>query len=313
MVKLIDIAKHLGLSVTTVSYSLNNDPRIPAATKQRVLDAADKLGYTGKSGRSRGGDYLKQVVLCLNSLKGGIYAEIVEAMKDTLSLNNCDLMVYVGSDVSRVKWMDGLFVLNSKVSNEDIAKITARRIPVVLMDRETEIQDAVNVTLDNFSGCKAATQCAIDAGARTFAFIGGPKESYESSYRYNGFCGALLENGLADKKSIVLQTDFTYEGGLNACRFVLEHDHTPDAIICANDETAMGIIAGLNAENVEKDIIVTGFDGVLRYTEPNRFITAKADHNHWAATSSYSMLQMFEHLWSTAVKKIPVKIVEYNM
>ena len=68
MVKLIDIAKHLGLSVTTVSYSLNNDPRIPAATKQRVLDAADKLGYTGKSGRSRGGDYLKQVVLCLNSL-----------------------------------------------------------------------------------------------------------------------------------------------------------------------------------------------------------------------------------------------------
>ena len=313
MVRLIDIAKYLGLSVTTVSYSLNNDPRIPAGTKQRVLEAAAELGYSGKSGRSDGGEYLKQVVLCVNSFKGGVYTEIIEAMNDTLRLINCDLMIYVGADVSKIKWMDGLFVLNSKVSNEDVAKITARRIPVVLMDRETEFTDAVNVTLDNFNGCKAVTQCAINAGAKTFAFIGGPKESYESSYRYNGFCSALDENGLINKNTIVLQTDFTYEGGLNACRFVLEHDTRPDAIVCANDETAMGIIAGLKAENIKKDIIVTGFDGVLRYNSPNRFITAKADHLHWAATSSYSMLQMFEHLSGKSIKKIPVKTVKYNI
>ncbi len=313
MVKLVDIAEHLGLSVTTVSYSLNNDPRIPAATKRRVLEAAEKLGYHGKSGRARGGDYLKQVVLCLNSLRGGIYTEIIEAMKDALTLNNCDLMVYVGCDVSRIKWLDGLFVLNSKVDSEDIAKITARGIPVILMDRETEIGGAVNVTLDNFNGCKTVTQCAIDAGAKTFAFIGGPKESFESGYRFNGFKSALAENGLTDKNTLVLQTDFTYDGGLNACRFVLENTSLPDAVVCANDETAMGIIAGFKAGNVKKDIIVTGFDGVKKYNAPNRFITAKADHTHWAASSSYSMLQNFEHISNTAIKKIPVKIMQYNM
>lgn len=313
MVKLIDIARQLGLSVTTVSYSLNNDPRIPAATKQRVLDAAEKLGYRGRSGKPRGSGYLKQVVLCLNSLRGGVYTEIVEAMKDTLVLNNCDLMVYIGADVTRIKWMDGLFVLNSKVSNADIMKITSRNIPVILMDRETELDGAVSVTLDNFNGCKEATQCAVDAGAKTFAFIGGPKESFESGYRFNGFKSALAENGLNDKNTLVLQTDFTYDGGLNACRFVLEHTSLPDAVVCANDETAMGIIAGLKAGNVKKDIIVTGFDGVMEYDAPNRFVTAKADLAHWAASSSYSMLQLFEHITSTAAKKIPVKTVRYNI
>lgn len=313
MIKLIDIAKHLGLSVTTVSYSLNNDPRIPAQTKQRVIDAAKELGYTGKSGGKAGKDYFKQVVFCVNSLTGGIYNEIATAMKYTLKINNCGLMIYLGSDITQIKWMDGLVILNSKVSNEDIFKITSRRIPVILMDRETEIYGAVNITLDNFNGCRAATQCAIDAGARNFAFIGGPKESYESQYRYNGFCNALESNGISTSNTIVLQTDFTYEGGLNACRFVLEHNSELDAIVCANDETAMGIIAGLKTDNIHKDIIVTGFDGIKPYTSPNKFITAKADHKHWATTSSYSILQMFKNSSGQIFKKIPVDIVEYNM
>ncbi len=71
MIRLTDIAEHLGLSVTTVSYSLNNDQRIPPATRQRVIDAARELGYTGKSGRTTSsGDYLKQVVRALTRLAG---------------------------------------------------------------------------------------------------------------------------------------------------------------------------------------------------------------------------------------------------
>lgn len=313
MIKLIDIAKHAGVSVTTVSYSLNNDPRIPEETRRKVIDAANKLGYVGKSGTKQEKNYIKQVVLCINSLKGGIYNEIATAMKDTLKLNNCDLMIYLGADVSRIKWLDGIFILNSKVSKEEIHKIAARRIPVVLMDRETNIYGAINVTLDNFNGCRATTQCAIDAGAKEFAFIGGPRESFESMYRYNGFTSALENNNLSADKSIVLQTDFTYEGGLNACRFVLEHNANLDAIVCANDETAMGIIAGLKAENIKKDVIVTGFDGIISYSLPNKFITAKADHKQWAATSCYAMLQLFQNLSGHIFKKIPVEITEYNM
>lgn len=310
MVKLSDIAKFLGVSITTVSYSLNNDPRIPAATKQRVIDAANQLGYTGKSGKSANKDYLKQIVLCLNTLKGDVYSDIIAAMKATLNLNNCELMVYVGSEITRIKWMDGLFVLNSRVKNEDIEQIASRRIPAVLMDREVDIDGTMCVTLDNFKGCNAVTQRAIEQGARSFVFIGGPKESYESQYRYNGFCKALSDNGLMRRDILTLQTDFTYVGGLNACRFVLERESAPDAIVCANDETAMGIVAGLKAGNVTKDVIVTGFDGLVDSSHMQyRFITAKADHKYWATTSSYSMLQMFEHGVQHDMK-IPVQVID---
>lgn len=311
MIRLTDIAEHLGLSVTTVSYSLNNDQRIPPATRQRVIDAARELGYTGKSGRTTSsGDYLKQVVLCINSLSGGIYNELISEMKSTLKVNNCELMIYLGSNISQIKWLDGLFVLNSRVSTNDIIKMTNRRIPVVVMDRETTIDNTSRVTLDNFGGCYETTLYALNAGAKSFVFIGGPKESFESRLRYNGFIKALDDNKIATSESSLLQTDFSFEGGIKACRFILEESALPDAIICANDETAMGIITELKRQNIRKNIIVTGFDGV----PPKygcRFVTAKVDRKYWASTAVYTMIKKFEHGTDQNIK-VPVKEIDYN-
>lgn len=312
MVKLKDIAKHLGLSVSTVSYSMNNDPRIPAATKQRVLDAAEELGYIGRSGKGTGTDYKKQVVLCVNSLSGSIYSNIIDSLNTSLSLNGCELVIYLGTEISRLKWFDGLFVLNPKISDEEIRRVVARKIPVVVMDRETDDADVSCVTVDNFNGCNAVTKAAIDAGARSFMFVGGPTESYESRYRYEGFLKALSDSLLSGGNRGVLQTDFTYEGGLNACRYVLSGDKCPDAIVCANDETAMGIIDGLKANpDVLGKIIVTGFDGSAP-AQPVKFLTARADHKYWATTAVYTLMPMFTRFGKTNVK-IPVSIIKYNI
>lgn len=311
MVKLTDIAQHLGLSVTTVSYSLNNDQRIPPSTRQKVIDAARELGYVGKSGRARSSDYLKQIVLCVNSISGGIYDEIVTEMKSTLNLNDCELMIYVGSNITRLKWLDGLIVLNSRVSNDDIKKIANRRIPVVLMDRETRIDNVSNITANNFDGCYRTTRHAIEAGAKTFAFIGGPKDSFESHYRYDGFCKALADSKMSAGSVLVLHTDFSYDGGLKACRFIIQQSQLPDAIICANDETAMGILRGLKLGFVKKEIIVTGFDGVAQKDDYYRFVTAKVDRKYWAATAVYALNKKFENGTDQYIQ-IPIQTVDFN-
>lgn len=311
MVRLKDIANYLNLSVTTVSYSLNNDSRIPESTRLKVINAAAELGYKGKSGQSHSSDkYMRQVVLCLNGVKGEIFTEIIDSMQKTLNLHNCELLLYSGRNISKLKWLDGVVVLNSRITNAELETITARRIPVVLMDREEHVNNAVHVILDNFNGCRETTLNAINAGAKTFAFIGGPRESYESQKRYEGFCAALAESKL-DSIELVLQTDFTFEGGLNACRFLLERDNLPDAIICGNDETAMGIIEGLKQGKALKHVIITGFDGTTP-SEPIRYVTAKADHKHWGTTAAYSMIQLFEHAPSVQDIKLPVSLIEYN-
>ena len=310
MVTLKDIAAKAEVAVSTVSYALNNDPRIPEETKHRVLQAAQKLGYTGKSGRKRNQGYLRQAVLCLNSMNGEIYTEIVNSLKSVLNVSNCELMVYVGANIARITWMDGLFVLNSNVATSDIEEITRRRIPVVMMDREVTVDGATNVTLDNFQGCYNVTKELINRGAKTFAFVGGPNRSFESKSRYEGFTQALNDAHLQSKSTIVLQSDFTYEGGINVSHYLLELPHLPDAIVCANDETATGLFDGLRSKDLQDKVMLAGFDGIAPKT-PFRYVTAKAERKHWGAIAAYSMLQMFEHVKTEQKIKIPVEVVEY--
>ena len=310
MITLKDIAEKAGVAVSTVSYALNNDARIPEETRHRVMQAAQELDYKGKSGRKRNQGYLRQVVLCVNSMNGEIYTEIVNALKSVLNVSNCELMVYVGSNVCNIKWMDGLFVLNSSVPTSDIEEITRRRIPVVMMDREVVVDGATNVTLENFDGCYSVTMELIKRGAKTFAFIGNTNRSFEGKSRYDGFCQALLDSHLQSKNTIVLQSDFTYDGGVNVSRYLLELPHLPDAIVCANDEMAMGVYAGLKSKNLQDNVMLAGFDGIAPKTT-FRYVTAKAERKHWGAIAAYSMLQMCDHVKTEQKVKIPVEVVEY--
>lgn len=311
MVTLKDVAREAGVAVSTVSYALNNDPRIPEATKQRILEATERLGYEGKSGRKLNQGYLRQAVLCLDTISGNIFSEIANTLKSVLNVSNCELLIYVGSNVSKLKWLDGLFVLNSNVDTNEIVAITHRRIPVVMMDRDFSIDGATNVTLDNFGGSYNVTKKLIERGAKTFAFIGGPNRSFESRDRYEGFNKALSDASLQSKETITLQSDFTYEGGRNVSRYLLEMPVLPNAIVCANDETAMGIYDGLKSKGLEDKVMLAGFDGAAPKSD-FRYVTAKAEHKHWGAIAAYSMLQMFDHVKTPEQKiKIPVQAVEY--
>ncbi len=311
MITLKDVAQKANVAVSTASYALNNDQRIPQATKQKVLQAAQELGYTPKN--SRGGNnrgYQRQLVLCLHSISGIIFPEIVSTLKSVLNVSNCELVIYVGENIRNLKWLDGLFLLNSNVSTTDIEEITHRRIPVVLMDRDITLDGAVCVTLDNFKGCYDVTMSVINHGAKSFAFVGGPNSSVESKERYEGFCKALADRQLQNKNTVVLQSDFTFEGGVNASHFLLEKQHLPDAIICANDETAMGIYEELRRRGLENQVMLAGFDG-LAPKNRFRYVTARAERKHWGAIAAYSMLQMFDHVGTEQQIKIPVEVVEY--
>lgn len=310
MITLKDVAQRANVAVSTVSYALNNDPRIPEETKNRVMQAAQELGYMGKSGRKHNHGYQRQLVLCLHSISGIIYPEIVSTLKSVLNVSNCELVIYVGENITNIKWMDGLFVLNSGVTTAAIKEVIQRRIPVVMMDRDETIEGAVNVTLDNFKGGYDVTMAVINNGARSFTFVGGPNTSVESKNRYDGFCQALADSRLQSKNTVVLQSDFTYEGGVSVCHFLLEKATLPDAIICANDETAMGIHDELVRKGLDDKVLLAGFDG-LKPPNNFRYITAKAERKHWGAIAAYSMLQMYDHVTTEQKIKIPVEVVQY--
>lgn len=311
MVTIKEVAKEAGVAVSTVSYALNNDSRIPEETKHRILEVAQRLNYTGKSGRKSSFSYLRQVVLCLNSIKGEVYTEIVQSMKKVLNLNNCELLIYLGKDIDKLKLVNGLLVLNSQIETEAIRKVINRKIPVVVMDRKVDIPDAVYVTLNNTDGVYSTTVAAIKRGAKTFAFVGGPTISHESRERYEGFSKALKEHYLQNKTTPVLQSNFTHEGGLNVSRYLLSLPKLPDAIICANDEMAMGVIDGLaqHDESLLTKHIITGFDGFFP-TREMPYITARVEQAHWGSVAAYSIVHCFEKIKCERSVCIPTELVE---
>ncbi len=313
MVTIRDIARELGVATSTVSYALNNDHRIPEATKHKVLLKAKELNYQGKSGKKNDDNYLRQVVICVNSINGDTYSEIITAIKKVLNINNCDLLIYVGKVAHNLKWLDGLLVFNSQLTTESIEMVVDRHIPVVIMDRKEDIYNTISVTLDNYNGAYLVTQALIRRGAKKFIFVGGPTTSFESKERYAGFTQALTDNLISHKDLPTLQSDFTYNGGKNVSKYILQLPTLPDAIVCANDEMAMGIIdqfANIDEQLLSK-ISFGGFDG----SKPTRdiyYATAKADREHWGSMAAYSILQKLSNTRQNDNIVLPAELIEYN-
>lgn len=311
MVTLKDIAKKTGFSVSTVCYSLNNDHRIPEETRHIVQEAASALGYSKKPQAKKLAVYKKFVVFCLNSMNGIIYTELFNTIHRVLHLSNCKVLIYLGSDITSLKWMDGLIVLNPNVKDSDIREVANRKIPVVVMDRVSPINGVSSVYIDNYGGMHALTDYIINKkGAKTFAFVSGPQNSTESSRRFDGFIDCLKENGIEFNETLHYHGDFTTDSGYIIAESSLFHNPLPDAIVCANDEMALGILAAYKDYGLSiGKTLISGFDGSSTRKHAG-FITCKCNREHWGSVAAYVLAQMFAKVKSEKTK-IPVELAEY--
>jgi LacI family transcriptional regulator len=101
-------------------------------------------------------------------------------------------------------------------------------------------------------------------GYTDIAFAAGPADSPDASSRLNGCRKALAERGRDPSQLRVFQGDFTTAGGRRVAAALLESGQLPQAVVCANDQTAIGVLASLQSAGLRLpgDIAVTGFDGV---------------------------------------------------
>ena len=312
MVTIKDIAKACNCAVSTVSYALNNDHRIPEETKLFIVEKARELGYVGKSGKKKvDKNYIKQIVLCVYTINGDLYTEIFNSIHHILHISNCKTLIYCGDKVDNIQWMDGLICLNAKISRRQIEELTYKKIPVVLMDREEHINNASNILIDNFQGGYDVTRRCLEKGCKKFIYISGPSSNTDSSLRMNGFLKALKQNGINPNSVILYRGDYTKDSGRNIANNILSLKLDFDCICCGNDEMAEGVMEILDKNNyvIGKDVFVSGFDGLTSRSRIG-YITGYYDRNNWASISAYTLLRKFEKNVNSSLK-IPVEVVEY--
>ena len=284
-----EVAKRSGVSTATVSRVMTDGKGFSAGTRERVLAVATELGWI-PSGSARGLALQRAriVGLVFPDLGQSGYAEeesplyldqvIRGAERAAAAAGNAVLIAATSGPSGRelafsvAGKVDGLVVVAGSLSEPDIASLS-RSMPVVVLATHYVTDGPDFVSADNRHGCRKITTHLIRVHNHTdLAFLAGPAGSPDSDERFAGFCEALHRADLPAPDAPAAFGGFTEAGGRRAVKALLTEGPRPRAIVCGNDEMAIGALTALRAVRlrVPADVAVTGFDdiAVARHLRP---------------------------------------------
>lgn len=263
-----DVARHAGVSVATVSRVTHDDPVVTGSTRERVLASMTALGYT-PSALGRGLAYQRHHTLgiVLPGLGGPYFAELIQGAESVAAEAGVAVNVlgtHLRPDAAQAvhqlaQRTDGLIVQGGTVP-DDLLHTLAERLPVVLVAGEDP--GLVSVRTDGRTAARELTSHLLEEhGHRRLRFVGALAGSPDTSARYAGFRDALGAAGLTEHGAPV-EHGLEARYGALAARVLHAEGDLPDALVCANDELAIGVLAtlpGLGA-SIPRDVAIVGFD-----------------------------------------------------
>jgi DNA-binding LacI/PurR family transcriptional regulator len=283
-----DVARATGVSVSAVSMALADHPRIGAATKEQVREAAQRLGYVRNSAaRALRAQRSGAVALIVPNTAAHVFGHayfmhLLVGLTEVANARDTAVVVSTNPDqqhgvaayerMLRSRVADGAIVTSAAVTDRHLDRLVDSGLPVVLLGRFPRLPDAVSVGVDDVRAAAAATGHLVDAHQRTrLVHISGPLDHQSAQDRYEGFRSALTRRGLPHPRAAA-SGDFAEASGRRAAAQLLAEAPGFDGLFAANDEMALGAIRELQAAGlrVPEDVAVVGFDdfGLSRVVTP---------------------------------------------
>lgn len=259
---------------------LNNVGPIKEETKERVLAAALKLGYTPSSlaqsfARRRSGNlgvvmpYLPKARLFstyyFSEILSGIGSKAREEGYDLLMLfRNAEApMDY--NELFKMRKIDACIVLGAKEEPYELASL--RRLkeedhPFCLINQHFAGEAFHEVDADHVEGSWQAAKHLLEQGFKRIAFLNGPESYSNSRDRLTGYTRALAEVNLSVDSSLLFEGNFSRKSGIIAAKEMLPLLNEIDAIMAANDRMAIGLQQGLQELGIPRDRLpaIVGYD-----------------------------------------------------
>jgi len=274
-VRLKDIARELDVSVMTVSKVVRGCADVGAETRSRVLARIKELNYQPNwVARSLAARRTFIIGLIVPDLMHSFFAEIAKGISNGIRPMGYDVVICNSeedvnlemSEIDRLlaRQVDGLILASAQPPSavEAFARIEARGVPYVLVDRRFSAVNTSFVGVDDEVIGRMATEHLIARGCRRVAHIAGPPTT-PGLGRLNGYREALLAAGLPAAEPYVAQASDD-ASGYQAARRLLALDPVPDGIFGYNDPVAAGAMkavleAGLR---IPADLKVVGAGNV---------------------------------------------------
>lgn len=320
-----DVAKAVGLSITTVSQILNGKgERFPAATQEKVMKIRDQLGYVPNfNARNLISHSMKTVGIIVPNLVNPFFAMFLRGIQDAMYEHECVPMIlsadrneklehyYLRTLVER--GVDAMIIASSAVGNEELnGLLKSNRVPYLLFDQNDPINEGDRIIVDDERGGELAATHLIESGHHKIAVVLPDRPSQNVRVRMAGYRSALVRHGYSVDDSLIFSTELSKAGGWAVAKQVIDSGAT--AVFCANDEMALGLMRGIEAvgKNVPQDLSVVGYDDIDLddYMAP-RLTTIHQpvyDMGTWASQMIMNRLRDPEH--APQLKVVDVSLVK---
>lgn len=276
------VAREAGVSIATVSRVLNDKGPVLAQTRRRILKVAARLRYVPHGGaRSLITRTTSTIGVLLPDIYGEFFSELIRGLDRASRRRGFHLLVS-SSHGDRAEFeevlratrgrVDGLIVMTPDVDAKALRDNLPEGLPLVALSSPVGLGPFDTIAIDNRGGAEAMVRHLAALGHRRIAFVKGPPGNHDARERLAGYRAALASLRLRRSTDLEHEGDFTEEAGHAAGRRILAGRHVPDAIFCANDTMAIGVLSALReaGANVPGDVALGGFDDVplARFTAP---------------------------------------------
>jgi len=274
-----DVARESGVSTSTVSRVVHDNPRISDKTKTRVRETMERLGYFPNAlarGLARASTGNLGLILPNSSENLFVNPFFIEAMRGigvesqsrgynimfSFSNNEEEEVGFIRNYI-KSRWVDGIILLASRENDRCMAYLREKEFPFVVVGRPEQADSTLWVDNDNFHTVYDLVNLLIDRGKRSVAFIGGPEGFSVTRDRFSGYRQALSMRGMEDDLRLVeFGEDFSEAGGKSSMEALLSRGK-PDAVVTTDDYIAFGVLDALSEAGLE-EVSVVGFNNTLR-------------------------------------------------
>jgi LacI family transcriptional regulator len=269
-----DLAQKLGLSTSTVSRALQNNPAISDDTRLRVNKFAKKIGYYPDAlAKSLKNKKSYTIGVIVPEISHFFFSSVIDGIEDVTYKDGYTIMVTKSNEdferevlnlesliSNRVAGVIASISQNTK-TGKHFNNIINRGIPLVLFDRVLDDLDVHKIVGDDFEKVYEMVNHLIDSGYQNIAYLAGPSHLNITMNRVDGYKKALIDNNIELMDGLIMNINLNENDGFEGAKTLIRKFPKVDAICCVNDPVALGVYKYLNKVGIKipDKIGVTGF------------------------------------------------------
>jgi len=285
-ITIYDIAEILKISPSTVSRALNDHPTVNKATKKKILETAEKLGYRfnrfARTLRKQKSNIIGVIIPRLDSY---FMSTVIAGMENYAKEHDYNLIIVQSNESIEKEKVCVDMLLNSRVDGilvsfssnslniDHFDLVFKKGLPLIVFDRYFDIPGLTSIIIDNHKAAFEIVSHLIDQGCKNIVHVTDNINCSVYKERFLGYKDALKENGISFSEKYVFQKSLYNSSYENICENILNISPPPDAIFASNDYAAVNIMLELKKRNIKipEEIAVAGFnnDLIAIVVEPN--------------------------------------------